>query len=191
MHLSPAVIEIGIDPYIELGPLRLAWHGLMIAVGVVVGAWLAARYSVARRGAQPRPFSAASRARRPKGRARGGMNRAPLLLLLLAALLAGTLVPITSALPAASREARAARIVTVGDVFFSPASLSVRRGARVRWVWRGRLRHNVTVVRGPARFRSRTQRSGSYSRVLRRRGSYRLICTTHGARLQSMRIRVR
>jgi phosphatidylglycerol:prolipoprotein diacylglycerol transferase len=45
MGPTQAVIEIGIDPYIELGPLRLAWHGLMIAVGVAVGAWLAFRYA--------------------------------------------------------------------------------------------------------------------------------------------------
>lgn len=42
---GPAVITIGIDPTIELGPLTLAWHGLMIAVGIWVGAWLAARYA--------------------------------------------------------------------------------------------------------------------------------------------------
>jgi hypothetical protein len=61
----------------------------------------------------------------------------------------------------------------------------------MRWVWRGQLRHNVTVVRGPVRFRSRTKRSGSFARKLRRRGRYRLICTIHGGRRQSMRIRVR
>jgi phosphatidylglycerol:prolipoprotein diacylglycerol transferase len=44
MGLLQAVIEIGIDPYLELGPLRLAWHGLMIAVGIAAGALLAARY---------------------------------------------------------------------------------------------------------------------------------------------------
>jgi plastocyanin len=83
------------------------------------------------------------------------------------------------------------RSLTVGDIFYRPTSVTVRRGTRVRWVWRGRVRHNVTVVRGPASFRSRTQRSGSFSRVLRRRGGYRLICTIHGAARQSMRIRVR
>jgi phosphatidylglycerol---prolipoprotein diacylglyceryl transferase len=45
MRLPQAVIEVGIDPYLELGPLRLAWHGLMIAVGLAVGAWLATRYA--------------------------------------------------------------------------------------------------------------------------------------------------
>jgi phosphatidylglycerol---prolipoprotein diacylglyceryl transferase len=40
-----AVITIGIDPNIELGPLTLTWHGLMIAVGIACGGWLAARYA--------------------------------------------------------------------------------------------------------------------------------------------------
>jgi phosphatidylglycerol:prolipoprotein diacylglycerol transferase len=37
-------ITIGIDPLIELGPLTLAWHGVMTAVGIVVGGTLATRY---------------------------------------------------------------------------------------------------------------------------------------------------
>lgn len=40
-----ATITIDIDPTIELGPLELAWHGLMIAVGIAVGGWAAARYA--------------------------------------------------------------------------------------------------------------------------------------------------
>lgn len=40
-----AVITIGIDPEISLGPVTLAWHGLMIAVGLVAGGWLATRYA--------------------------------------------------------------------------------------------------------------------------------------------------
>jgi len=40
-----AIITIGIDPMIELGPLSIAWHGLMIAVGIGFGWWLAARYA--------------------------------------------------------------------------------------------------------------------------------------------------
>ena len=38
-----ATITIGIDPTIELGPLTLAWHGLTIAIGILVGAAFAAR----------------------------------------------------------------------------------------------------------------------------------------------------
>ena len=39
----PAVITIGLSPEIHLGPLTLAWHGITIAVGVWLGALLAAR----------------------------------------------------------------------------------------------------------------------------------------------------
>jgi phosphatidylglycerol---prolipoprotein diacylglyceryl transferase len=51
-HVVTAVITIGIDPYIHLGPLTLAWHGLMIAVGILVGG-LAAAYDARRRGLEP------------------------------------------------------------------------------------------------------------------------------------------
>jgi len=42
---AAATITVEIDPMIELGPLTIAWHGLMIAVGVIAGGWLAARYA--------------------------------------------------------------------------------------------------------------------------------------------------
>ena len=40
-----AVITIGLDPEIDLGPLQLSWHGLMIALGVVAAGWLATVYA--------------------------------------------------------------------------------------------------------------------------------------------------
>lgn len=39
-----AAITISIPPTFEVGPLTLAWHGLMIAVGILAGGWLALRY---------------------------------------------------------------------------------------------------------------------------------------------------
>lgn len=39
------VITIDVDPTIEVGPVSIAWHGLMIAVGIMVGGWLAVRYA--------------------------------------------------------------------------------------------------------------------------------------------------
>ena len=47
-----AVITIGIDPTIEIGPVTLAWHGLMIAVGISVSG-IAAAYDARRRGLEP------------------------------------------------------------------------------------------------------------------------------------------
>ena len=42
----PAVITIGVNPNIHLGPVTLAWHGLTIAIGIAIGglvAWRVAR----------------------------------------------------------------------------------------------------------------------------------------------------
>jgi phosphatidylglycerol:prolipoprotein diacylglycerol transferase len=50
-----AFITIGIDPTIELGPVTLAWHGLMIAVGIVVGGLVVA-LDAHRRGLDPEPI---------------------------------------------------------------------------------------------------------------------------------------
>ncbi len=44
-----SVIEIGIDPTIELGPVTLAWHGITIALGIVIGGLVTARYARERR----------------------------------------------------------------------------------------------------------------------------------------------
>ena len=89
----------------------------------------------------------------------------------------------------------ATKTVTVGDNFFVRSSgtpaLTVARGTTVRWVWRGSAPHNVTVMRGPQRFRSKTQRRGSFSKRLSRPGTYTIVCTVHGAGDQSMRLRVR
>lgn len=39
------VITIEMSPSIELGSLEIAWHGIMIALGIVAGSWLALRYA--------------------------------------------------------------------------------------------------------------------------------------------------
>ena len=53
--LVPAVITIGIDPKIHLGPVTLAWHGLTIAIGILIGILVATR--VAReKGLDPDPL---------------------------------------------------------------------------------------------------------------------------------------
>ncbi|MGH2746048.1 MAG: prolipoprotein diacylglyceryl transferase [Thermoleophilaceae bacterium] len=52
MTVAPGVITIGIDPTIEIGPVTIAWHGLTIAVGILIGS-LAAAYDARRRGLDP------------------------------------------------------------------------------------------------------------------------------------------
>ena len=53
--LAAATITIGIDPTIELGPFTLAWHGITIALGILVGGVVAAR-EARRRGLDPEPL---------------------------------------------------------------------------------------------------------------------------------------
>jgi phosphatidylglycerol---prolipoprotein diacylglyceryl transferase len=47
-----SVITIGIDPTIEVGPGEIAWHGLTIAIGIVIGG-IAVAYDARRRGLEP------------------------------------------------------------------------------------------------------------------------------------------
>ena len=90
---------------------------------------------------------------------------------------------IGAALPAAASGpdagASATKRVTVGDDFFRKRSVTIDSGDTVRWRWVGRNSHNVTVRRGPRKFNSSTKSSGSYSKRLRRRGTYRYVCTVH------------
>ena len=72
------------------------------------------------------------------------------------------------------------RRVAVGSDYYSPSRLTIRRGDRVRWVWRsGSDRHDVSVRSGPERFHSPTQSSGTYTRRFRRPGTFKLYCTQH------------
>ena len=69
--------------------------------------------------------------------------------------------------------------VRVKDNFFSPKTLTVSKGTTVTWRWRGRAPHNVTVTKGPVKFHSATKTSGTYSKRIRTRGTYRIVCTIH------------
>ncbi|HET9738966.1 MAG TPA: prolipoprotein diacylglyceryl transferase family protein [Solirubrobacteraceae bacterium] len=53
--METAVLKIGIDPTIDLGPVTLAWHGLTIALGVLLGGLVAGR-EARRRGLDPAPL---------------------------------------------------------------------------------------------------------------------------------------
>ena len=53
--MSYAVITIRIAPDIDLGPITIAWHGLTIAVGILIGS-LAAAYAARERGLDRDPL---------------------------------------------------------------------------------------------------------------------------------------
>ena len=80
---------------------------------------------------------------------------------------------------AVSALASSSKTVRVGDNYYGPKSLTVRRGTKVTWKWIGVLKHNVVVRSGPSAFSSKTQVRGTYSHTFTRKGTYKLVCTVH------------
>ena len=99
------------------------------------------------------------------------------------------------ALAALAATAVAAKSVKVGDNYYVRSSgvpkVTVSKGTTVRWRFAGSSLHNVTVSRGPVKFRSTTRSSGSFSKKMRRRGTYSIYCTVHGASDQRMKLVVK
>ena len=79
--------------------------------------------------------------------------------------------------------------VRVDDDVFRPGSVTVRAGTTVVWRWVGDNPHNVTVTRGPVKFRSSTKSSGRFSKRMRRGGRYRIVCTVHPGMDMTLRVR--
>ena len=79
-------------------------------------------------------------------------------------------------------ERSATKSVSVRDDLFSPRAVSVSRGDKVAWRWKGSNAHNVTfrsVPSGASKPRSATKTSGRFARTFRKRGTYRYVCTIH------------
>jgi plastocyanin len=69
--------------------------------------------------------------------------------------------------------------------------VTVSAGTFVRWINRGNRPHTVVVGRGPTRFRSKSLQPGqTYNRIVTRGGTYKIHCSIHGAKDQSMILRV-
>ena len=106
-------------------------------------------------------------------------------LLLVPALAAAALA--TTVPPALS-----AREITVGDNYFVKPSgvpeVTVSKGTKVKWVWKNRTLHNVKATKGPVKFGSDPKTGGSYSKRMKRKGTYTIVCTIHGGWDQKMRL---
>jgi plastocyanin len=71
------------------------------------------------------------------------------------------------------------KTVAVKDDFFSPKALTISKGTKVTWVWKGKERHNVAVANGPSTFRAGTRKTGKFSHTFSKRGKYFIVCTIH------------
>jgi len=91
--------------------------------------------------------------------------------------------------------AMAATSINVGDDYYVRRSgvptVSVNKGATVRWRFIGDSPHTVTVSKGPVKFNSGVKSSGTYSKKMKKRGTYTIYCTIHGASTQKMKLVVK
>jgi plastocyanin len=73
----------------------------------------------------------------------------------------------------------ATKTVQVKDNKFVAKSITVKKGTTVKWVWKGKAPHDVSVTKGPAKFKSSVKTSGSFSKKLTKAGTYSIVCTIH------------
>ena len=96
---------------------------------------------------------------------------------------------------AAGTAIAATRSVKVGDNYYVRSrgvpTVTVSHGTKVKWRFTTDTPHSVTVKSGPARFSSGVRSGGSYSKTLRKRGTYTIYCTVHGFRDQRMKLVVK
>ena len=99
-------------------------------------------------------------------------------------LLAGLLGALFVAAPAFSKR----KSVEIDDNYFvhkgKPRTVTVHKGDKVEWEWEGSNDHNVTVVKGPVKFHSKTQSSGSFEKKLTKVGTYKVCCTIHSPKMR-------
>ena len=108
-------------------------------------------------------------------------------------LLVATLIAAASAV-LATQALAATRTVKVGDDYYvrkgSVPTVTVSKGTKVTWRFAGKQMHNVSVTKGPVKFRSSFKTSGTYSKTVRTAGRYTIVCTIHQPDM-TMKLRVK
>ena len=89
----------------------------------------------------------------------------------------------------------ATKSVKVGDDYYVRPSgvpkVTVTKGTTVKWRFVGDSPHTATVSKGPVKFNSGVKTSGTYSKKMKKRGTYTIYCTIHGASTQKMKLVVK
>jgi plastocyanin len=75
----------------------------------------------------------------------------------------------------------ATKSVKVGPkINFGPKKLSLKRGDTVKFVWTGKLPHNVRISKGPQKGTiSKVKTKGTASRRFTKAGTYTIVCDVH------------
>jgi plastocyanin len=67
--------------------------------------------------------------------------------------------------------------VAVKDDRYSPTSITIKKGTKVVWTWKGKHRHNVNEANG--KWGSTTKKKGTFSHTFKKKGKYLVLCTIH------------
>jgi plastocyanin len=93
--------------------------------------------------------------------------------------IAATTFTVLAGLALLAPAAGADQTISVDDNFFKPKNVKVTVPEKVTWKWDGFVAHNVVVKKGPQKFKSKIQSEGTFSRVIKKPGVYRIVCTLH------------
>jgi plastocyanin len=101
---------------------------------------------------------------------------------------------VAAAFPAAAFGASTKK-VQVGDDYYGPAKLTVKRGTTVKWTWVGdnTNSHDVKLGKGPKgvkKFKSASAASDySFSKKFTKKGTYKIVCTLHHTMRMTITVR--
>jgi plastocyanin len=90
-----------------------------------------------------------------------------------------------AAVPAVASPLRAD--VLVKDNFFKPKEVTIKKGGKVTWRWRGSNPHNVAIMKpGSSKVvkRSTVKTSGKYTSKFGSTGKWRIVCEIHPVRMR-------
>jgi plastocyanin len=85
-------------------------------------------------------------------------------------------------------QAAPAATITVGNNFLSPSSKTISAGTKLRFKWVGGITHHIVKAKGPGgdiRSPETSARGVNLAKVLRKRGTYRFICTIHPTEMKT------
>jgi plastocyanin len=92
------------------------------------------------------------------------------------------------ALPSVAATTPKPKQVSVKDDFFTPRPITIKKGTKVVWTWKGKRRHNVSEANG--KFGSSTKRKGTFSHTFKSKGTFLIFCTIHAPDMQ-MKVHVK
>jgi plastocyanin len=106
-------------------------------------------------------------------------------------------VALLGAAPASAAAKPRGKTIHIGDNFFLPDAVKVKRGATVTWKWPGFEEagdvHDVKLKSGPKgvkRFQSEAASTDySFKRKLKVAGRYKIVCTLHEEMRMTIRVR--